>query len=287
MRRQAAVALALLLLLPACVSVGRGREMEARISRLEGDALLASQQLDQQRAVLRERIAEADRKIREVQAKIDELNHVAHKAGADVAVDVQRLNDDVVRLRGTLEEQQHRAEEIDKGLAQLRQDTDGRFAALKGAGALEAFEAKRKLGELKLPAEKGPFLALAQEQEAKGERGVARQLYDEYVKRWPTDPRAADAHFRLGEIAYGEQRWREAILAYGKVAQDFPRSDKAPDAMLRTAEAMVQLDLRDDARALFAEVEKRYPKTTAAAKAKARLAQLAGSKKKPGNGKRQ
>jgi tol-pal system protein YbgF len=103
---------------------------------------------------------------------------------------------------------------------------------------------------------------------------VARELYEEYVRKWPTDPRSADAHFHIGEIQFSERRYREAILAFGKVAQDFPHSDKAPDALFRTAEAMEILELKDDARALFEDVVKRYPKSSAAQRAKARLAQL-------------
>ena len=64
------------------------------------------------------------------------------------------------------------------------------------------------------------------------------------------------------------------------MAQDFPRSDKAPDALFRTGEAMLALDLRDDAKAIFQDVAKRYPKTTAAKKANARLAEMAKPAKK-------
>ena len=109
---------------------------------------------------------------------------------------------------------------------------------------------------------------------------MARDLYQEFAKRWPADPRAADAHFRLGELWFGERRYREAILEYGKVAQDFPRSDKAPDSLLRTGESMLALDDRDAAAKLFAEVVKRYPRTTAAQKARARLEELARRKNK-------
>ena len=185
-----------------------------------------------------------------------------------------------MRLRGLLEEEAHRLEALEATLAQQKSDTDARFAALKGAGALEEYEAKEKARQLKRPSDKGEFLALAQAQEGKGERAVARELYEEFVKKWPSDPRAADAHFRLGELWYGERRYREAILQYGKVAQDFPRSDKAPDALLRTGESMLALGLKDDAKGLFEEVTKRYPRSTAAQRARARLAELTAPKKK-------
>ncbi|HTP25962.1 MAG TPA: tol-pal system protein YbgF, partial [Anaeromyxobacteraceae bacterium] len=214
--------------------------------------------------------------------KIDELNTVAHRTGADLAVNQEHLQEDVTRLRGALEESTHRLEQLEASVAQLKNDTDARFAAIRGTGALETYEAKKKAEQLKRPAEKEQFFALAQAQEEAGERAVARELYTEYVKKWPSDPRAADAHFRIGELWFGERRYREAILEYGKVVQDFPRSDKAPDALLRTGESMLPLGLKDDARGLFQEVEKRYPRSTAAVRAKARLAELAkkGGKKK-------
>lgn len=273
--RPARAAALLCLAASACwVPVERGQQMEERIQRLEDENTLNLKQLEEQRAVVRERVATVDRKIAEVQKKIDELNAAAHRTGADLAVNQDRLREEARALRGKLEEAQHRLDLVEQAAAALRADTEGRFAALKGAGALEEYEARKKAAELKRPADKAAFLSLAQKQEQAGEKGVARELYEEYVKKWPADPRAADAWFRLGEISFGDKRYREAVLAFGKVVQDFPRSDKAPDALLRTAEAMLALDLKDDAKAMFEDVAARFPRSTAAQKAKARLAEL-------------
>jgi tol-pal system protein YbgF len=271
--------LALLALAACWVPAEQGKVMEARISRLEGESELSAKQLDEQRAVVRERVAAVDAKIAEVQKKLDELNATAHRTGADLAVSQDKLTEDVRALRGSQEELGHRLDLLDQALAAQRTDNENLRAAMKGSAALEELEAKRKIAEMKLPSDKGDFFATAQAQEAKGEKAVARLLYEDFLKRWPADARAADAHFRLGELWYGDKRWREAILEYGKVARDFPRSDKAPDALLRTGEAMLQVDLRDDARGLFEEVSSRYPRSSAAQRAKARLAEL--SKRKP------
>jgi tol-pal system protein YbgF len=272
--KRAAVAAAAALVSGCWVPVGRGKQMEARIYRLEGESKISAKGLDEQRMVVRERVAQADAKIAEVQKKIDELNATAHRTGADLAVNQDHLAGEVTRLRGILEEQAHRLDVLDQALAQARSDADARFAAMKGAGALDEFEARKKLESIPRPADKAAFLDLARAQEGKGERAVARVLYDEFVRKWPTDARAADAHFRLGELWFGEKRHRDAILEYGKVAQGFPRSDKAPDALLRTAESMLEIDLQDDAKALLADVQKRYPNSSAAARAKALLADL-------------
>jgi tol-pal system protein YbgF len=290
--KRAAIAAAGAALLSACwVPVERGRQMEARIDRLEGESRISAKGLDEQRLVVRERVAQVDAKIVEVQKKIDELNATAHRTGADLAVNQDKLAGEVTRLRGILEEQAHRLDVLDQALVQAKTENDARFAALKGAGALDEFEARKRLESIPRPADKVAFFDLARAQEAKGDRPVARALYEEFVRKWPTDPRAADAHFRLGELWFGEKRHRDAILEYGKVAQNFPRSDKAPDALLRTAESMLEIDLQDDAKALLADVQKRYPNTSAAARAKALLADLtpppaAQKKKRPAPGKK-
>jgi tol-pal system protein YbgF len=267
--------------LPGCwVPIERGRQMEARIQRLEVQGVEQQRTMDEQREVVRDRVAKMDQKIQEVQTKIDELNQAARRSGADLGVQLGRLQEEFARVKGDLEVAQHKLAEVEKGVTALDQKTEGRFAALKGAGALDEFEAKKKLESIQRPTDKAAFLDLARDQETKGEKAVARALYDEFVRKWPADPRAADAHFRLGELWYGDRRYRDAILEYGKVAQDFPRSDKAPDALLRTAESMIEIDLKDDAKAILADIPRKYPNTSAATRAKARLAELTQAPKR-------
>jgi TolA-binding protein len=246
--------------------------MEARIQRLETTSVEQARILDQ---TLRERIAKADQKIQEVQVKIDELNQVSRKSGANLAVELGKLQEDHNRVKGDLEAAQHRLDQLDKQLKGLETNTDARFAALKGAGALDDYTARQKLAALPRPDDKNAVFAAAQKEEKEGDKGVAREMYDEYARRWATDPRTAEARFRAGEIAFDQKRWRDALLAYGKVAEDFPRAEVAPDAMLGAAESMLKLDMKDDARAVLEQLVEKYPKTKAAARAKERLAELA------------
>jgi tol-pal system protein YbgF len=269
-----------LLALSGCVSLEKGRQMEARLQKLEVQNVEQQRGLEEERAALRERVAKVDAKIAEVQQKIDELNRAARRSGADLGVSLQRLQEDFQKERGELEVEQHRLNEIEKGLATLRTDTDGRFAALKGAGALDSFEARQKAATLQRPDDKAAFFALAKKEDEGGDRGVARELYEEYVRKWPKDARAAEAGLRAGELLYDQKRYREALLAFGKVAEEFPKSDRAPVAMLAAADTMLKLEMREDAKAVLAQLIERYPKSDAAKGAKERLASLAPAKKK-------
>lgn len=269
-------------LLPGCwVPLERGRLMEARIEKLEASASEQEKQLEEQRALVKDRVAKVDAKIAEVQEKLDELNKAARRSGADLGVQLQKVQDDLARMGGELEVEQHRLQEAEKAIAALKADTEGRMAALKGAGALDQFEARQKMASLQKADDKGGLLELAKKEEATGDKGVARELYEEFVKRFPDDPRAAEAGVRAGDLLVGQRRWREALLAYGKVAQDFPKAAEAPTAMVGAADAMLKLDMKDEAKELLAQVVNRYPRSPAATRAKAKLAELSPKKAAP------
>jgi len=280
--RGATLAAALVALLPGCwVPLERGRLMEARIEKLEASASEQEKQLEEQRALVKDRVAKADAKIAEVQEKLDELNKAARRSGADLGVQLQKVQDDLAKLGGELEVEQHRLQEAEKAIAALKADTEGRMAALKGAGALDQYEARQKMAALPKQDEKGALLELAKKEEASGDKGVARELYEEFLRRFPEDPRAADAGVRAGDLLLGQRRWREALLAYGKVAQDFPKAAEAPVAMVGAADAMLKLDMKDEAKDLLASVVDRFPKSPSAARAKAKLAELSPKKAAP------
>jgi TolA-binding protein len=284
--RALAGGLALVLLGGCWVPLERGRQMESRLQRLEAQSAEQERRLEEQRALVRERVAKADQKIAEVQTKLDELNRAARRSGADLGVTLQQLQGEFAKVKGDLEVEQHRLGEVEKGLAELKAGVDGRFAAMRGAGALDAFEARRRIGELPKADDRAAVFALAQKLDKEGEAGVAREVYEEVVRRWPQDPRAADAGFRAGELLTEQKRHREALLAFGRVAEDHPRSERAPDAMLGAANAMLGLDMKAEAKAVLTQLVQKYPRSGAAARAKQKLAELSPPAKRPAPKKR-
>jgi TolA-binding protein len=281
-RGQIAAGAAALALLSGCwVPLERGRLMEARLQKLEASASDAEKQLEEQRALVKDRVAKVDQKIVEVQAKLDELNTASRRSGADLGVQLSAVQQDLAKLGGELEVEQHRLTELERSLAAMKADTDGRLAALKGSGALEQFEARQRIATMPRSDDRAALFELAKKEETGGDKGVAAELYEEYAKRFPTDPKSAQAGVRAGDLLAGQKRWREALLAYGNVAQDFPKSAEAPSAMVGAAEAMLQLGMKDEAKGTLQEVVDRYPKSGAASRAKAKLAELNKPKKAP------
>jgi tol-pal system protein YbgF len=263
---------ALLLAATGCwVPMEKGRQLEARVQRLEVETREQAQELDVQ---IREKIAQVDRKLHEVQAKLDELNTTSRAKGADLGVAVGRLGEDLTRVKGELEAQAHNLAQLQQQVAESSKETETRLASLRGTGALDEAMARQRIAELPKPDDRAAVLALAAQVEASGDKGEAREIYLHYVKRWPRDDKAPEAAFRAGQLLAQQGRWREAVVVYGKVAEDYAKSDRAPEALLQVAEGLIHLDRKDDAKGVLEQVVADHPKSEAARKAKARLAEL-------------
>ena len=189
---------ALLLSASACwVPLEQGDIMNSRLDSLEAAKVDQQQRLDDlqkrieaQEATVKDRVAAIDK-------KIGELNQASRRSGADLGVSVTRLQDDLAKARGDLEVEQHKLGELEQKLGELQQNVDTRFAALRGRGALDEADAKQLIDGLSNKDDKAAFLALGQQQEQKSP-GVARAIYDEYVRRFPGDPLRAGGGHPLG-----------------------------------------------------------------------------------------
>jgi tol-pal system protein YbgF len=266
---------ALLLAAAGCwVPLEKGRQMDARLQRLEVEEKVAQDHTAELEDQLRA-------KLREVQLKLDELNTVSRAKGADLGVAVVKLNDELARVKGEQEAQAHHLERLQKDLAEALREVDAKLASLKGTGALDEAVARQKLAELPRPDDRAAVLELARKVEEGGDRGVAKEILLHYVKRWPRDDKAPEAAFHAGQLLAGQGRWREAVVVFGKVAEDYPKSERAPEALLQTAEGLVKLDRKDDAKGVLEQLIAEHPRSDAARQAKARLAELFPPRKAP------
>jgi len=241
-------------------------------------AQLASQLKEAQRQIT-ESQPRIDAKIAEVSRALESLDKASRRSDADLGVQFQKTLEDMAQLRGMVETYQHRLEDLETGLGKLQEGTDQRFTALQGADAVKAAEAKKKADSLQKPQNPKDFLALAQQKLEEKDVALARGLFTEFLRKWPKDAQAAEAHFRLGETYSQEQKWREALFEYGKVMQDFPSAPRAPEAYLRSADSFKHLGMAAESRLALEELIKAYAKSEAAKTARARLLELDKAKK--------
>jgi tol-pal system protein YbgF len=278
MRRLALIALPLVL--SACFyPADRGRALEARLEKIDATQAQLQEELKQTRAQLDATLPLIDQKVAEVSKALQSLDTASRRTGADIGIQLQKTVEDLAQLRGQVETYLYKIGELEAALSKTSEETEKRLLALKGDEALKEAEARKKAEELKRPTDKKEFLALAQEKAKGGDVSVARQLYSEFLKKWPKDALAAEAHFGLGETYFSEDKCREALYEYGKLLQEYPKADSTPNAYLRSSECFKKLKMQDESRLALEELVKGYPKSEAAKTAKARLADLDKAKK--------
>lgn len=246
----------------------RGRAIEARLDRLVAD----NQRLEQELQASRDRL---DETLTRLKTALETLDKAARRTDADIGVQLQKNLEDVAALRGQVETYQHRVTELENQLKKATEDLERRAIADKGSEAVKEAEAKKKAEDLKRPDEPKEFLKLADEKAKAGDLPVARQLYNEFLKKWPKDAIAADAHFGLGETYFSDDKCREALYEYGKVIQEFSGARAVPQALLRSADCFKKLKMVPESKLALEEVVSKHPKSDAAKSAKQRLAELA------------
>ncbi|MBJ6761912.1 tetratricopeptide repeat protein [Myxococcaceae bacterium JPH2] len=269
------VLVALLASLPGCFyPADRGRALEAKVDKLSADNARMEAELKEARGQLSATLPKIDEKVTEVTQALQSLDTAARRKDADIGVQLQKTMEDLAQLRGQVETYLYKIGELETALNKSSEDTNQKLLALQGTDAVKEAEAKKKAEELKRPTDKKEFLALAQEKAKAGEGLVARQLFSEFIKKWPNDPLAGEAHFGLGETYFTESKCREALFEYGKVVQDHAKTASAPEAYLRSSECFQKLKMKEESRLALEELVKSYPKSEAAKTARTRLTEL-------------
>jgi tol-pal system protein YbgF len=88
---------------------------------------------------------------------------------------------------------------------------------------------------------------------------LAEDTFRDFIKRYPSDKLAAEAHYWLGESMFQRQNYRDAADTFLSLSKKFESSAKAPDSLLRLGQSLAALNEKELACATFGEVARKYP----------------------------
>jgi tol-pal system protein YbgF len=103
---------------------------------------------------------------------------------------------------------------------------------------------------------------------------LASQEFGDYLKFYGNTDLASNAQFYLGEIFFAQQQYDQAINAYSKVVNNYPKSFKIAPAHLKRALALISLGEKTSGVSELRMVVKAYPGTDEERRAKAKLQEL-------------
>ena len=106
-----------------------------------------------------------------------------------------------------------------------------------------------------------------------GNFDLAISGYQEFLSKYPTDPRAAEANLNIGESLSALKKFDQAVNQYDIVLQKYPESDKSRTALLKKGLAQAETNPPQAVKTL-SEVVAKFPNTSEAAGATAKLKEL-------------
>src|SRR5882757_415845 len=107
-----------------------------------------------------------------------------------------------------------------------------------------------------------------------GKYDLARSEFQDYLKYYSDTDLASNTQFYLGEIAYSQHQYQQAVTEYDKVLTNYPKSFKLAPARLKKGMALIELTQKNAGVKELREVVKRYPGTEEERRARAKLKEL-------------
>jgi len=107
-----------------------------------------------------------------------------------------------------------------------------------------------------------------------GRYADAKAGLQKFVASGPADDYLDNAYFWLGECAYGEGRYDDALGLFQKVVSEYADGNKVPDALLIVALSYERLQQLDRTKEVLAQLAATYPSTDAARRATERMRAL-------------
>jgi tol-pal system protein YbgF len=107
-----------------------------------------------------------------------------------------------------------------------------------------------------------------------GKYDLARSEFQDYLRYYGDTELASNAQFYLGEIAYSQHQYQQAVTEYDKVLNKYPKSFKLAPARYKKGMALIELSEKNAGVKELREVVKRYPGTEEERRARAKLKEL-------------
>lgn len=166
---------------------------------------------------------------------------------AELFYRLQALQQELLELRGMVEEQAYEINRLKQQRHDDYMDLDRRLSALAGKPA-SAAPAPEVSGD-----DGGAYKAAYAKLRDRDLQG-ARLGFADYLKAHPKGQYAANSQYWLGEIALVDGKPDQAKIWFEKVVVEFPDDRKAPDAQYKLGTVLFQLGDKERARKLLQQV---------------------------------
>jgi tol-pal system protein YbgF len=195
-----------------------------------------------------------------------------------MSTQVQGLSDNLEEIKSRLGKLNQQLVDLQNSVQSLDAKISGAAPAPAAGTTTPATGAVSPPGSTAMPAGPAPSADTLYSNGLKdirsGKWDLARSEFQDYLKFYGETDLASNAQFYLGEIAYSQKNYDQAIGEYDKVLTNYPKSFKLAPARLKKGMALVELGQKTSGVRELREVVKRYPGTEEDRLARAKLKDL-------------
>lgn len=196
---------------------------------------------------------------------------------ADMEVRLSRLETELRRLTGQIEELLHRQGHLEREFKRFREDVEFRFQGANGPSTPAEGDRPPGLVPTETPEEQEALLEEERTVPAlpegtvseqydyafsflrKGDYPLAQHAFEAFLAAHRDHALAGNAQYWLGESYYVRQMYPQAAAAFLKGFQQYGDSAKGPDNLLKLGMTLAAMGQTGEACSAFAELDSRYP----------------------------
>jgi len=243
-------------------------------------------QMTQEHTVMRTLIEQSNDNVTKLNGTMSGLQKSVQDVQANGGARLDTMSTQVQGVSDNLEEIKSRLGKLNQQLVDLQNTVQSLDAKISGAGAAPAgsVPAGGSTGTPTGAASTAPGVGAAPSADTlysnglrditSGKYDLARSEFQDYLRYYKDTDLASNAQFYLGEIAYSQKQYGNAVTEYDKVLTSYPKSFKLAPARLKKGMALIELGQKPAGVRELREVVKRYPGTEEERRARARLKEL-------------
>jgi len=242
-------------------------------------------QITQDHTVMRTLIEQSNDTVGKLNGTMSGLQKSVQDVQANSGARLDTMSTQVQGLSDNLEEIKSRLGKLNQQLVDLQNTIQSLDAKISGGSAPAGSVPSSTPGSASAPlagsaAASGPapsadtLYSNGLRDITSGKYDLARSEFEDYLKYYGDTDLASNAQFYLGEIAYSQRQYSQAVTEYDKVLTNYPKSFKLAPARLKKGMALIELGQKSSGVKELREVVKRYPGTEEERRARAKLKEL-------------
>ncbi len=223
---------------------------------------------------------------------------------SDFVMQIEALQQQIARLEGVIEEQNHQIKALKEKQKLWYIDTDSRLSALESgtqstqatndlSGSQNSHETSPDSNDNTATnnSNTNPPLNNSTNNSTNGQNlqsdydvafahlRAGRYLesargFEAFIHNHPQNELTDNAYYWLGESYYVKRQYPQALAAFQSLTSKFPASEKVADSWLKIGYCYFELDDMDKAETTLEDVIRKYPNTSIARLAKTRIRQI-------------